>query len=168
MQCIPATPTRPQQAQLSLFEAFMAPSAGKPLFVAEPREPYGASVAEVDDTEVFSELALRGSAGSCLNLLAPVLQSLSQAREQRWLTLVAPPASLTHAWLRDAGLNRERIRLLQPRQGQTALELACEALALGNSHTVVSWVTPLNTAARQQLVLAAQAGQAQSLNIRLG
>ncbi|MBD1554226.1 SOS-induced cell division inhibitor SulA [Pseudomonas typographi] len=162
MQCIPAIPTRAQQAQLSLFEVFMAPTA-EPLL-----ETHWVSPADVEEPEVFSELALRGSAGSCLSLMAPVLQSLSQAREQRWLTLVAPPASLTHTWLREAGLNRERIRLLQPRRNQPVLELACEALALGNSHTVVSWLTPLASAARQQLVRAALAGQAQSLNIRLG
>lgn len=163
MQCVATSPSPGlQQAQLSLFEVFMAPLA-EPLL-----EPHWAGSAELDEPEVFSELSLRGSAGSCLSLMAPVLQSLSQATEQRWLTLVAPPASLTHTWLRDAGLNRERIRLLQPRQGQSVLELACEALALGNSHTLVTWLTPLAPNARLQLVHAALAGQAQSLNIRLG
>jgi cell division inhibitor SulA len=120
------------------------------------------------EPEVFSELSLRGAAGNCLNLLAPILRELSQDQDARWLTLIAPPASLTQAWLRDAGLNRERILLLQPRGTQSAQQLTCEALRLGRSHTVVSWLNPLSTNARQQLISAARTGDAQSLNIKLG
>lgn len=121
-----------------------------------------------NEPEVFSELSLRGAAGNCLNLLAPILRDLSQDRNDRWLTLIAPPASVTQAWLRDAGLNRERIILMRPSGTQTALELTREALRLGRSHTVVSWVNPLSAGARQQLISAARVGDAQSLNIRLG
>eukprot|EP01030_Chromulinospumella_sphaerica_P007169 gene7169-7011_t len=120
------------------------------------------------EPEVFSELSLRGAAGNCLNLLAPILRELSQDQDARWLTLIAPPASLTQAWLRDAGLNRERILLLQPRGAQSAQQLTCEALRLGRSHTVVSWLNPLSKISRQQLISAARTGDAQSLNIRLG
>jgi cell division inhibitor SulA len=120
------------------------------------------------EPEVFSELSLRGAAGNCLNLLAPILRELSQDQDARWLTLIAPPASLTQAWLRDAGLNRERILLLQPRGTQSAQQLTCEALRLGRSHTVVSWLNPLSKISRQQLISAARTGDAQSLNIRLG
>ncbi|MDY7565429.1 SOS-induced cell division inhibitor SulA [Pseudomonas sp. RTC3] len=154
-------PQTPQQAQLPLFEAFMA-------------QPIAPLLKEVVDTpwntepDAFSELSLRGAAGNCLNLLAPILRELSQDQDARWLTLIAPPASLTQTWLRDAGLNRERILLLQPRGTQSALQLTCEALRLGRSHTVVSWLNPINTGARQQLVSAARTGDAQSLNIRLG
>ena len=95
-------------------------------------------------------------------------RELSEEDETRWLTLIAPPSSLTQAWLRDAGLNRERILLLQPRGNQSPLQLACEALRLGRSHTVVSWLGNVNATARQQLLRAASAGNAQSLNIRLG
>ena len=121
-----------------------------------------------NEPEVFSELSLRGAAGNCLSLLAPILRELSQDSDARWLTLIAPPPSLTQTWLRDAGLNRERILLLQPRGTQSALELAREALRLGRSHTVVSWINPISGASRQQLISAAKLGDAQSLNIRLG
>jgi cell division inhibitor SulA len=154
-------PHTPQQAQLPLFEAFMA----------QPLAPIMKDVVELPwsaEPEVFSELSLRGAAGSCLNLLAPILRELSQDQDARWLTLIAPPASLTQAWLRDAGLNRERILLLQPRGTQSAQQLTCEALRLGRSHTVVSWLNPLNATSRQQLISAARIGDAQSLNIRLG
>lgn len=154
------------QGQLPLFEAFMV----QPIMV----QPIAPMLTEALETpwatgpDVFSELSLRGAAGNCLNLLAPILRELSQEADARWLTLIAPPASLTQAWLRDAGLNRERILLLQTRGKQSALELTREALRLGRSHTVVSWINPLASAARQQLIGAARVGDAQSLNIRLG
>ncbi|MDY7559715.1 SOS-induced cell division inhibitor SulA [Pseudomonas sp. 10B1] len=151
----------PQHAQLPLFEAFMAQPIA-PLLTDVVETPWNSA------PEVFSELSLRGAAGNCLNLLAPILRELSQDQDARWLTLIAPPSSLTQAWLRDAGLNRERILLLQPRGVQSALELTCEALRLGRSHTVVSWINPINGIGREQLISAARTGDAQSLNIRLG
>ncbi|WP_434610571.1 CDP-glycerol--UDP-pyrophosphoryl-N-acetylglucosaminyl-N-acetylmannosamine glycerophosphotransferase [Pseudomonas sp. D2-30] len=154
-------PLTPQHTQLPLFEAFMA----------QPLVPVLNEVIESPwsvEPEAFSELSLRGAAGNCLNLLAPILRELSQDQDARWLTLIAPPASVTQAWLRDAGLNRERILLLQPRGSQSAQQLTCEALRLGRSHTVVSWLNPLTATARQQLISAARTGDAQSLNIRLG
>ncbi|EJN21147.1 MULTISPECIES: SOS-induced cell division inhibitor SulA [Pseudomonas] len=154
-------PHTSQQAQLPLFEAFMAQPLA-PILKDVVESPWSA------EPEVFSELSLRGAAGNCLNLLAPILRELSQDQDARWLTLIAPPASLTQAWLRDAGLNRERILLLQPRGTQSAQQLTCEALRLGRSHTVVSWLNPLSTTSRQQLISAARIGDAQSLNIRLG
>ncbi|VVP28544.1 Cell division inhibitor SulA [Pseudomonas fluorescens] len=151
----------PQQTQLPLFEAFMAQPLA-PILKDVVESPWSA------EPDVFSELSLRGAAGNCLNLLAPILRELSQDQDARWLTLIAPPASLTQAWLRDAGLNRERILLLQPRGTQSAQQLTCEALRLGRSHTVVSWINPLSSQSRQQLISAARTGDAQSLNIRLG
>ncbi|VVO03671.1 SOS-induced cell division inhibitor SulA [Pseudomonas fluorescens] len=154
-------PHTPQQAQLPLFEAFMTQPLA-PILKEVVESPWTA------EPDVFSELSLRGAAGNCLNLLAPILRELSEDQDARWLTLIAPPASLTQAWLRDAGLNRERILLLQPRGTQSAQQLTCEALRLGRSHTVVSWLNPLSSASRQQLISAARTGDAQSLNIRLG
>ncbi|WP_300634140.1 SOS-induced cell division inhibitor SulA [Pseudomonas sp.] len=151
----------PQHTQLSLFEAFLAQPLA-PALKETVEAPWSC------EPEVFSELSLRGAAGSCLSLLAPILRELSEEQDARWLTLIAPPASLTQAWLRDAGLNRERILLLQPRGAQSAQQLTCEALRLGRSHTVVSWLNPLNATAKQQLISAAHTGDAQSLNIRLG
>lgn len=154
-------PHTSQQAQLPLFEAFMVQPMA-PILKDVVESPWSA------EPEVFSELSLRGAAGNCLSLLAPILRELSEDQDARWLTLIAPPASLTQTWLRDAGLNRERILLLQPRGTQSAQQLTCEALRLGRSHTVVSWLNPLSTNSRQQLISAARTGDAQSLNIRLG
>ena len=93
-----------ERPQLPLFDAFLANASGEPLVTDD--------IAPGEAEQAFSELALRGAAGHCLHLLAPILRELSQNQDARWLTLVAPPASLTQSWLRDAGLNRERILLL--------------------------------------------------------
>lgn len=148
-------------AQLPLFEAFLA----QPVL---PGLKPGTTPRKSSQPELYSELALRGAPGHCQSLLAPVLRELSEEDDSRWLTLIAPPGSLTQAWLRDAGLNRERILILHPGGKQTPLQLACEALRLGHSHTVVSWFTSVSSSARQQLLRAAALGNAQSLNIRLG
>lgn len=165
---LPQTPQ--QHAQLPLFEAFMVP--GAPMLDVSTLQAHAFDdVVQTpwnNEPEVFSELSLRGAAGNCLNLLAPILRDLSQGHNDRWLTLIAPPSSVTQAWLRDAGLNRERIILMHPRGAQSSLELTREVLRLGRSHTVVSWINPINSGARQQLISAARTGGAQSLNIRLG
>ncbi|WP_160287728.1 SOS-induced cell division inhibitor SulA [Pseudomonas knackmussii] len=147
--------------QLPLFQEALWANANEPLLVqmAEPDAP---------EDGAFSELSLRGLPGNCLTLLSPILRELSEEQDARWLTLVAPPASLTHDWLRKAGLNRERILLLPARDQASAQSIACEALRLGHSHTVVSWLPALGTQARAQLSRAAVIGRAQSLNIRLG
>jgi len=143
-----------ERSQLPLFEAFLSPLLERP---APP---------PAETSERCSELTLQGRAGHCLSLLAPILRELSEEHGDRWLTLIAPPESLTHSWLRDAGLNRERILLLQPGGTRNALQLACEALRLGHSHTVVSWLE-LDAGERRQVAHAARMGDAQSLNIHM-
>lgn len=146
------------RSQLPLFEAFLGTHL--PLLDEAVQAPW------LDEPEPFSELRLSGSLGNCRHLLGPVLRELSLNQDARWLTLVAPPAAITHAWLRSAGLNLDRLLVLQPRAGQDALELAREALRLGRSHTVVSWISLL-PGQRASLSSAARLGSAQSLNIRL-
>lgn len=146
------------RSQLPLFEAFLGSSL--PVLDEAPGSAWQ------DEPEPFSELRLTGSLGNCRHLLGPVLRELSLDQDARWLTLVAPPTTITTAWLRSAGLNLDRLLLLQPRSGQNALELAREALRLGRSHTVVSWLD-LPPAQRASLTSAARLGSAQSLNIRL-
>lgn len=149
------------RSQLPLFHDAILANPVAPMLTEVVEE------AHTEEPEAFSELSLRGATGHCRHLLASVLRELSEEQDARWLTLIGAPASLSQAWLRESGLNRERILLLQPRGEQSALELACEALRLGRSHTVVSWLQ-LGQKARRQLAQAARQGGAQSLNILLG
>lgn len=113
-----------------------------------------------------SEIQLSGQAEHCMHLLAPILRLLSEQDENRWLTLVSPPAQLTMHWLRQAGLNPARTLILHPRGLQSSQELACLALETGCSHTVVSWLPALAPAGQRKLSLAARSGSSQSINIR--
>ncbi|MBB1520771.1 SOS-induced cell division inhibitor SulA [Aquipseudomonas guryensis] len=148
------------RSQLPLFEAFLGQSL-VPQLTDSVELPSWA-----EESEPFSELSLSGSLNHCRHLLGPVLRELSQNQDARWLTLIAPPAGLTNAWLRSAGLNLDRLLVLQPRTGQNSFDLAREALRLGRSHTVVSWIK-LQPAQRLSLSCSARLGSAQSLNIRL-
>jgi cell division inhibitor SulA len=147
------------RSQLPLFEALLG-SSMTPLLEDVAETPW------LDEPEPFSELRLSGSLGNCRHLLGPVLRALSLKHDARWLTLIAPPASISHAWLRSAGINLDRLLVLQPSAGQEAVDLAREALRLGRSHTVVSWIG-LQPGQRASLSSAARLGSAQSLNIRL-
>lgn len=145
--------------QLSLFEGMMAQRA----------MPFCAAPASVElRPEYLSELSLSGNSEHCHLLLTPILRDLSEADDKRWLTLIAPPGSLSGNWLRDSGLNRQRVIVLHPRNDQSALELACKALGSGCSHTVITWQEKLSNAERNKLRAAASLGQAKGLNIRLG
>ena len=152
-------PTAGKPPQLSLFEGLIAHRLTPFAEVTHAPQP-------ADDC--LSEMTLTGSGDHCRQLLAPMLRELSEAADTRWLTLIAPPVSLSQSWLRETGLNRDRILLLQARDSQTALELACKALVSGCSHTVVTWFPRIDKAGRLKLRVAAAQGNAQSLNIRLG
>lgn len=151
--------------QISLFEPLFSvgSSAVAPLFEA-PLQTRKDNAAH--DNDVFSEITLSGQTQQCLQLIAPILRDLSEDQNDRWLTLVSPPEQITAQWLRDAGLNRERILVLRPSGMQSSQELACDALRLGCSHTVISWFNPLPRAAKNRLITAARAGTTQILNIR--
>lgn len=154
-----------ESQQISLFEPLLSlqSAAVAPIFV---ESSYTALTKPLPDTDVFSEISLTGSAQQCLQLIAPILRQLSDDQKDRWLTLISPPQQMTAQWLRSVGLNRERILVLRPRGLQSSQELACEALRLGCSHTVVTWFSPLPNPAHTQLVNAARAGAAHCLNIR--
>ncbi|WP_022962365.1 SOS-induced cell division inhibitor SulA [Halopseudomonas pelagia] len=117
----------------------------------------------------FSEIALNGAPSQCLQWLAPVLRDLSQAQAPGWLTLLDPPAAVSHLWLRNAGLDPERILIVRSKSGMNGLELCCELLRLGCSHTVVSWMSDVSQAGitSNLLTRAARDGHCRSLNIRL-
>jgi len=147
--------------QLPLFDAFLSSTAVNLQNTGSDCTNQSPAAAH------FSEVSLSGAADQCMNLLAPMLRELSDKHDGRWLTLIAPPANLNQSWLREGGLNRERILVLQPRGRQSDFELAQQALSLGRSHTVVSWLHSLSTETRNQLESAALQGKAQSLNISL-
>ena len=154
-------PQSVERTQLPLFHSAII-SAQPITLIGEP-----AANTWAESVDSFSELSLRGSTENCLLLLSPMLRELSQQAGDRWLTLIDAPTQITQSWLRNAGLKREASLLLKTSGTNSAVELACEALRLGRSHTVISWINPLDTHSRQLLIRAALQGNSQSLNIRL-
>lgn len=156
--------------QAELFHnALMASRYAMPK-ASSPAQRAHRSSAPVSQLESgFSEISLNGAPGQCLQWLAPVLRDLSQAQAPGWLTLLDPPESVSHQWLRQAGLDPERILIVRSKTGMSSLDLCCELLRLGCSHTVVSWMADMHQpgALAAQLTRAARDGQCRSLNIRL-
>ena len=146
------------QAMMAAHYVRPAPKALPPV-VATP---------DPDVDSGFSEMCLNGAPRQCLQWLAPVLRELSQSVADSWLTLLDPPHSVSHAWLRSAGLDPQRILIVRSKSGMSPLELCCDLLRLGCSHTVVSWLdTDAGTLKRALLTQAARDGRCRSLNIRL-
>lgn len=130
------------------------------------RHPSIAEPTEVDEETGFSEISLNGAPRQCMQWLAPVLRDLSRTRTPRWLTLIDPPDHLSHAWLRSAGLDPSQILIVRPNRNMDCVVFCCEILALGNSHTVVSWLAT-GTREASMLESAAQKGKCRSLNVRI-
>lgn len=149
-------------AQPDLFHRVMMSSRLKARSLASAVLP----ASEPEDTG-FSEICLNGAPRQCLQWLAPVLRDLSQASRPGWLTLIDPPLPVSHKWLRTSGLDPQRILIIRPKHGMDTLELCCEILRLGYSHTVVSWLPP-RASTHRRLEAAARAGYCASLNVRLG
>jgi cell division inhibitor SulA len=149
---------------------YALPTSTKAANIQAPRPAVeSAAVGNAAVETGFSEIALNGAPGQCLQWLAPVLRDLSQAQAPGWLTLLDPPVAVSHQWLRSAGLDPERILIVRSKNGMNSLELCCELLRLGCSHTVVSWMSDASQAGitNNLLTRAARDGQCRSLNIRL-
>ena len=113
-----------------------------------------------------SEMTLSGTPEQCLLWLAPVLRELANAPGSRWLTLLNPPALISHSWLRTAGLDPQRILIVRSKSSMSTARLCQDLLQLGCSHTVVSWLE-CSPALGEQLDRAARNGGCHHLNIRM-
>lgn len=95
-----------QPSQLTSFEAAMI----RPSSCNAQEAPVSLLT---EETGPFSELSLRSDTGQCLSCSHPF--SRAEPGGRRTLAdLGHAPNNLSQGWLREAGLNRERILLLQP------------------------------------------------------
>ncbi|WP_242521763.1 cell division inhibitor SulA [Motiliproteus sp. SC1-56] len=97
-------------------------------------------------------------------LLMPLLAQLS--RDDRWFAWIAPPLKLPKAWLLQAGIDINKIILLQPSGSHSALKLARRALETGTCHAVISWPGDLRQQDREELEAAARHGQSHAILVR--
>ncbi len=97
-------------------------------------------------------------------LLMPLLAQLS--RDDRWFAWIAPPLKLPKKWLLEAGIDINKIMILQPRAGHDTLALARKALTTGTCHAVISWPGQISPEQLEQLQQAAQSGRSHAIVIQ--
>lgn len=97
-------------------------------------------------------------------LLMPLLAQLS--RDDRWFAWIAPPLKLPKHWLLEAGIDINKIMMLQPRGGHDTLALARKALATGTCHAVISWPGQISQEQLSQLEDAARLGRSHAIVIQ--
>ncbi len=112
-----------------------------------------------------TEILLHNNRISLHPVLLPMITQLS--RDNRWLTLINPPADLNRELLIQAGAATGHILSLNTRDGRYEPLMLCQqALSAGTSHTVIAWCEPGRTTPLHQLDLAASRGDAQAILVR--
>ncbi|MEH6471838.1 MAG: SulA-like leucine-rich domain-containing protein [Halopseudomonas sp.] len=97
-------------------------------------------------------------------LLMPLLAQLS--RDDRWFAWIAPPLKLPKQWLLEAGIDINKIMMLQPKGNNDTLELARKALTTGTCHAVISWPGQITAEQFKELERAAQSGRSHAILIQ--
>ncbi len=112
----------------------------------------------------ITEIIMQDEAEYNFQLLMPLLAQLS--KDDRWFAWIAPPLKLPKDWLREAGIDLNKIMLLQPDQDHSTFELAQRALSTGTCHAVISWPQALSNDQFSMLKTAAEAGRSHAILIR--
>jgi cell division inhibitor SulA len=113
-----------------------------------------------------TELVLSRECPDQLALLLPMLAHISHQSEQRWITWVAPQG-IHRDRLADYGIDIGKIRLVHAKKTHDILRITWEALARGNSHTVLASPGKLTDHSYTQLEMAANVGHSQGLLLRM-
>lgn len=113
-----------------------------------------------------TELVLTSNSPEQAALLLPMLAYLSNTCHDRWITWIAPH-NVTRQLLEDFGVNTHLIRLIHSSDQESTLWITWEALAAGNSHTVIASPGKLNDKEFKQLEMAATKGNCQGLLLRI-
>ena len=115
---------------------------------------------------VIDELILSGSPWQSGRFLTSVIKELASDQDQRWLTVIlsSDQAKNTIEWLKNSGISRQRLQVLNP--SSDPVKLTRQALAAGTSHTVISWINQLDSSILSELESAARSGRCQGLAVR--
>ena len=122
--------------------------------------------ARTQQTSGVTELVLTSDAPEQLVLLLPMIAFLSNSCSDRWITWVAPH-NVDRKLLEGYGVNTRFMRLIHCTDPQHALWVTWEALAAGNSHTVIASPGKLSDKELGQLETAATLGKCQGLLLRV-
>ncbi|UTF60942.1 cell division inhibitor SulA [Gilvimarinus sp. DA14] len=113
----------------------------------------------------LTELVLTQGAGQSWHMVLPMIAHLSHQCDQRWLTWVTREPVPSHL-LAQFNVDTSHLRLVHCKDDEQQLWVSWDALALGNSHTVIASPGKLNRQEFAQLERAAQLGACQGLLIR--
>jgi len=113
----------------------------------------------------ITELVLTQRAPEQHQLLLPMIAHLSRSR-QRWLTWLTP-GPIDRGLLEDYQVDLQTIRLIHIAEHSDSRWILWEALAEGNSHTVIASPGRLSEKDLRQLEAAAHKGECQGLLLRL-
>lgn len=131
----------------------MRHTAGTSEFFRSPQTPSGG----------ITEIVLPNSRSSSLYL--PSLAYLSSQNNGRWLTWLAPN-SMNKVELQSYGFDLSKTRFIYPKTQEDCFWLIWEALAEGNSHTVVGSPGRLTEHQLNKLENAARVGGCNGLLLR--
>ena len=122
----------------------------------------------VDTTGVggITELIIANGSPEQAALIMPMIAFLSQSCKNRWVTWIAP-LHVTREFLESYGVDIRFLRLIHCADETRRLWITWEALAAGNSHTVISSPGKLNDKELKQLENASYQGQCQGLLLRI-
>ena len=126
------------------------------LFPTAPQTPAGG----------VTELVLTQNAPEQTQLLLPMIAHLSQNRSGRWLTWISP-GPVDRKRLEHYGVDLGAIRVIHAPEGHDNRWILWEALAKGNSHTVIASPGQLTDREFKQLEAAALQGHCQALLLRV-
>ncbi len=112
----------------------------------------------------ITEIILQDEDEYNFQLLMPLLAQLS--KDDRWFAWIAPPRKMPKDWLIQAGIDINKIMVLQPDPDHNEMDLATRALETGTCHAVISWPGYLSADDFDQLQMAAIAGQSHAILIR--
>lgn len=111
----------------------------------------------------ITEIVVANSSVDLQQLVYPMLAHLSQQCNDKWFTWISNNASSEKQSLSKFHFAKDKVRLIASKSKQEALWLTWDALARGNSETVVAMISELSEAERQQLEEAAYLGKTQGI-----
>ncbi len=114
----------------------------------------------------ITELVLTHNAPEQTQLLLPMVAHLSRTASDRWLTWISP-GPVDRRLLEKYGVDARTIRLIHAPETKDNRWILWEALAKGNSHTVIASPGQLTDRELRQLEAAARQGQCQALLLRV-
>lgn len=132
---------------------------------AQLHQPKQARLQQAAKVQGITEIVLPSSSEHQYAYVLPMLAHLSRECEDRWFTWIAP-RGINRKLLLDYGFALDKLRIIYTRSDEDTLRVLWDALAIGNSDTVVVSYESLNEGDVSKLEAAARKGETQGLLLR--